>query len=384
MDFKLNEEQSLLKESVRRFMRDRVTPLVAEYEKREEFPWELLPELKQFGYLGGILPEDQGGFGMSYLDYGVLMEEAGYQWMALRGTLNTMNVTATLLGKYGTEQQKEKYLVPLLEGKRKIFAAITEPNHGSNVAGIETKAVECEGGYAISGSKLWITNGIWADFGIVVAKTQSAKGSKGLSIFIVDREQSKYVAERVKTMIVRATGTSALTFDETIVPRENLLGEEGQGLRMILTGLNLGRLSVAMGAIGAAQAAFDLSKEYARTRKQFGQPIGTYQLVQKHIVDMAVKVEASRMLGFKAAWALDSGQDARLECSIAKLYATEAAHEVASMALQVHGGMGYSTDYPIERIFRDTRGSVIPEGTSEIQTLIIGREILGMSAFGTE
>jgi alkylation response protein AidB-like acyl-CoA dehydrogenase len=165
------------------------------------------------------------------------------------------------------------------------------------------------------------------------------------------------------------------------VPKENLLGEEGQGLKAMLAGLNYGRLNVAMGAVGAAQAALDLSVAYAKTRKQFGQVIGGYQLVQKLIVDMTVRTEAARALGYKAAWALDQGGAARTECSIAKLYATEAAHEVASMAMQVHGGLGYSVDYPIERIFRDTRGGMIPEGTSEIQTLIIGREILGISAF---
>jgi len=371
----------MLKDTVRRYMTNRVAPIVNEYEKKEEFAWELLPELRQFGYLGGILPESMGGMGISYSDYAVLMEEAGYQWMALRGTLNTMNIVASILGTSGTPEQKERYLTPLLEGKRRVWVGITEPNHGSDVASIETKAVAKGDNYVLNGSKLWITNGIWGDFGIVVAKTHSDTSSGAISLFLVDHKQSTFIAERVKTMICRSTGTSALTFTDTVVPRTNLIGEEGQGLRIILNGLNLGRLSVAMGAVGAAQAALDLSTEYVKTRKQFGRLIGSYQLVQKHIVDMTVRVEAARMLGFKAAWSLDQGRRSRIECSIAKLYACEAAHEVANMALQVHGGMGYSVDYPVERIFRDTRGSLIPEGTSEIQTLIIGREILGISAF---
>ncbi|WP_257810486.1 acyl-CoA dehydrogenase family protein [Mesorhizobium sp. J428] len=308
------------------------------------------------------------------------MEEAGYQWMALRGTLNTINIVASILGNWGSEAQKETYLRPLLAGKRRVFVAITEPNHGSNVAGLETRAEARGGAWLLNGSKLWITNGLWGEFGIVVAKTYSNSCDGGISLFLIDRQQSSYTAERVKTMVVRATGTSALTFADTVVPHENLIGREGEGLKMILTGLNFGRLSVAMGAVGAGQAALDLSTTYAQTRQQFGRPIGGFQLVQKHIVDMTVRVEAARMLGYRAAWALDAGLPARQECSIAKLYATEAAHEVADMALQVHGGMGYSADYPIERIFRDTRGSVIPEGTSEIQTLIVGREILGISA----
>lgn len=380
MDFRLTTEQEMLKSSVRRFMERRVAPIVADHEQREEFAWDLLPELTEFGYIGGLLPESMGGYGMAYTDYAVLMEEAGYQWMALRGTLNTINIVASILGNWGSEAQKETYLRPLLAGKRRVFVAITEPNHGSNVAGLETRAEARDGAWLLNGSKLWITNGLWGEFGIVVAKTYSNSCDGGISLFLIDRQQSSYTAERVKTMVVRATGTSALTFADTVVPHENLIGREGEGLKMILTGLNFGRLSVAMGAVGAGQAALDLSTTYAQTRQQFGRPIGGFQLVQKHIVDMTVRVEAARMLGYRAAWALDAGLPARQECSIAKLYATEAAHEVADMALQVHGGMGYSADYPIERIFRDTRGSVIPEGTSEIQTLIVGREILGISA----
>ena len=189
-----------------------------------------------------------------------------------------------------------------------------------------------------------------------------------------------YEVRRVDTMVLRSTGTAELNFDNVRIPRANLLGTEGSALKRMLKGLDAARVNIAMGAVGAAQAALDLSIDYARTRTQFGRPIGSFQLVQKHIVDMTVRVEAARALGYRAAAALDANQDARTACSIAKLYATEAAHEVADMALQVHGGLGYATDYPIERIFRDTRGGTIPEGTTEVQTLIVGREILGMSA----
>jgi acyl-CoA dehydrogenase len=381
MDFELTTEQLQLKDTVRRYMTKRVAPIVSSYEKREEFPWELIPELKEFGYLGGMLPEQDGGMGIGYLDYALLMEEAGYQWMALRATLNTMNMVATLLNAHGTGDQKKRFLQPLLAGERKIWLGVSEPNHGSDVSGIETKAVLRNDHYIMNGNKLWITNGIWGDFGIVVAKTYSSACDGGISLFIIDREETAYEARRVSTMIARSTGTSALSFSDALVPKTNLLGREGEGLKMILTGLSFGRLSVAMGAVGAAQAALDLSTQYATDRKQFGRAIGSFQLVQKHIVDMAMRVEASRLLGYKAASALDQGKPSRRECSIAKLYASEAAHEVASMALQVHGGIGYSLDYPIERIFRDTRGALIPEGTSEIQTLVIGREILGLSAF---
>jgi acyl-CoA dehydrogenase len=223
-------------------------------------------------------------------------------------------------------------------------------------------------------------NGANADFAIVIARTFSPDCAGKLSAFIVERDVSPYDVRALDTMVLRCTGTAELGFTEVRIPRENLLGEEGGAFRNVMKGLNAARVNIAMGAVGAAQAALDLSVEYAKSRKQFGKPIGSFQLIQKHIVDMTIRTEAARALSYNAAIALDRGRDARTECSIAKLYATEAAHEVANMALQVHGGIGYSTDYPIERIFRDTRGGMIPEGTTEIQTLIAGREILGLSA----
>ncbi|OGB26727.1 MAG: acyl-CoA dehydrogenase, partial [Burkholderiales bacterium RIFCSPHIGHO2_02_FULL_66_10] len=258
--------------------------------------------------------------------------------------------------------------------------AISEPGTGSNIAQVQTRADLQGDHYVLNGRKLWITNGVFGDFGIVVARTFSPDCDGQLSTFLVERDVSPYEVRPVDTMVLRSTGTAELNFDNVKVPRENLLGEEGTALKKMLKGLDGARVNIAMGAVGAAQAALDLSIDHARTRTQFGRPIGSFQLVQKLIVDMTVRVEAARALGLRAAAALDSGRDVRTAASIAKLYATEAAHEVASMALQVHGGLGYATDYPIERIFRDTRGGTIPEGTTEVQTLIVGREILGMSA----
>lgn len=381
IDFSLDDDQILLRDNVRRFMRERVAPIVAAHEQREEFAWDLLPDLAQFGYIGGLLPEERGGYGMSFIDWALLMEEAGYHWLSMRVLLSTLNIVARLLDRHATPAQRERFLQPLLACERRIWVGITEPNHGSNVAGIETKAVDQGDHYLVNGGKLWITNGIHGDFGVLVVKTYSATCDGGLSLLLVDRRETPYEARRVGTMFIKSTGTSELRFSDAVVPKANLLGAEGEGLKAMLAGLNYGRLNVAMGAVGAAQAALDLSIDYAKNRTQFGRAIGGYQLVQKLIVDMTVRTEAARALGYKAAWTLQQGGAARTECSIAKLYATEAAHEVASMALQVHGGLGYSVDYPIERIFRDTRGGMIPEGTSEIQTLIIGREILGLSAF---
>ncbi|MDO9402271.1 MAG: acyl-CoA dehydrogenase family protein [Polaromonas sp.] len=381
MDFGFTPEQDAMRESVRRFMRERVAPRVAECEKQREFAWDLLPQLQPFGYLGGLLPEAAGGFGLKYADWAILMEEAGYCWLSLRVMMNSLNILAQLLHRHGTPEQQQRYLKPLIAGQLKHWMAITEPNHGSNVAGIETRAEDKGDHYLVNGNKLWITNGIHGNFGVLVARTFSASCDGGISLFIVDRAQTQYDARRADVMFIRATGTSQLGFNDAVVPKANLLGKEGEGLKAILTGLNFGRLNVAMGAVGAARSALDLSIDYAQQRKQFGKPIAGFQLVQKLIVDMMVRCEAARALGYRAAWALDQGGAARTECSIAKLYAAEAAHEVAGMALQVHGGSGYSEDLPVERIFRDTRGGMIPEGTTEIQTLIIGREVLGVSAF---
>lgn len=380
MYFVADAEQEMLRDSVRRFMTSEVAPIVSEHDKAKTFPFELLKALTPFGYIGGRLSESLGGMEMDQMSWAMLMEEAGYTWLSLRTMVNITNAAINKLAAEANEEQKERFLKPLMASERRVFNAISEPGTGSNIAQVQTRADLQGDHYVLNGRKLWITNGVSGDFGIVVARTFSPDCDGQLSTFLVEREVSPYEVRAVDTMVLRSTGTAELNFDNVRVPRENLLGEEGTALKKMLKGLDDARVNIAMGAVGAAQAALDLSIDHARTRTQFGRPIGSFQLVQKLIVDMTVRVEAARALGLRAAAALDSGRDVRTAASIAKLYATEAAHEVASMALQVHGGLGYATDYPIERIFRDTRGGTIPEGTTEVQTLIVGREILGMSA----
>jgi len=381
MHFTLNADQQLLRDNIRRFMQSEVAPRIAQHDEARTFPFELLKELAAFGYIGGRLPEADGGMDLDQMTWAMMMEEAGYAWLSLRTMLNITNGPIHKLATEGTPAQKERFLKPLLASDRRCFTAISEPGTGSNIAQIQTRADLQGDHYVLNGRKLWITNGAFADFGIVVARTFSPDCQGQLSTFLVEREATPYEVRHVNTMVLRSTGTAELGFDNVKIPRENLLGEEGSALKRMLVGLDSARVNIAMGAVGAAQSALDLSIDYARTRTQFGKPIGSFQLVQKLIVDMKVRVEAARALSLRAAAALDSSaEDARMACSIAKLYATEAAHEVASMALQVHGGLGYASDYPIERIFRDTRGGTIPEGTTEVQTLIVGRELLGMSA----
>ncbi len=380
MDFDFDTDQLALRDSIRRYMKAEVGPRIAACEADRRIPSDVLEGLAPFGYIGGLLPGDDGGFGLDFVTWAMMVEEAGYCWGSLRTILNITNIFLRLVNAYGTPAQKEKFLRPVLASAKNVCVAISEPNHGSNVAGIELKAEDQGDHYVLNGSKLWITNGVNADYAIVLARTFSASCDGKLSLFLVEREQSPYEARLVDKMVLKASGTAELRFDGVRVPKENLLGAEGTALKTMLTGLNYGRLNIAMGAVGAAQAALDLSIEYAKTRRQFGRPIGEFQLVQKHIVDMMVRTEAARALGYKAAVAVQKGLPARVECSIAKLYGAEAAHEVAKIALSVHGGLGYSTEYPLERIFRDTSGGTIPEGTAEVQTLIVGREVLGLSA----
>ena len=376
----LTPEQQALKDNIRRFMEKEVVPLISAHESARTFPFELMPRLAELGYLGGTLPESDGGYGIDMPTWAMMMEELGYHWLSLRTMINITNGSIKRIAAHGTPEQKEKYLKPVLAGKLKVCTGLTEPDTGSNIAGIQTRADLVGGEWVLNGRKLWITNGYNADVAMIVARTYSPDCDGKLSTFIVERAHANYDVRKLDTMVLRCTGTAELGFNDVRIPKENLVGAEGSALSGTLKGLDAARLNIAMGAVGAAQSALDLSMDYVKQRKQFGRLIGSFQLIQKHIVDMTVRVEAARALGMRAAYALEAGKDVRQACSIAKLYATEAAHEVANMALQVHGGLGYSEDYPIERIFRDTRGGMIPEGTTEIQTLIAGREILGINA----
>ncbi|BFM17932.1 acyl-CoA dehydrogenase family protein [Maricurvus nonylphenolicus] len=376
----LSADQEYLKETVRKFLSRNLDPYITDYERRGHFPFEIMKDIQPFGMVGGILDEAHGGMDLSFTEWTLLVEEAGYHWASLRAAVNNASGVSLLLRELGTKSQKQEYLEPVMKCERQGWVGITEPDHGSNVAGIETRAVKQGNSYIITGSKVFITFGQWADFGILVAKTFSDTCDGKLSLFIVDKDSSPYIIEPVETMILRSTGTALLSFDNVKVPSSSLLGREGEGLKSILSSLNKGRLNLAAGSVGYAQAALDKSIEYAKTRKQFNKLIGEFQLIQDKIVEMQIRTDASRALTYNAARALDEGKLSRVECSIAKLYATRAGFEVADMAMEVHGGIGYATDMGIERIFRDSKGAMIPEGTSNIQKLIIGRELLGISA----
>lgn len=377
---KLDPEQTILKDTVSRWLTENVSPIIVEHERNRTFPFEILSDLQRFGYLGGQISEVDGGHALPHVTWGVLMESAGYCWGSLRTLLNITNGAIKTLSRDGTDAQKERFLTPILQNQKKVCVALSEPNVGSDVRSVQTRAVLENDQYVINGRKLWITNGVHADYCLLLAQTHSPDCDGGLSIFVVEKDMPGFSSRLIPKMTLRPTATSELEFVDVKVPRENLIGREGKALSGMLGELNSARVNIATGATGQAQAALDLSIYYAKTRHQFGKPIGSFQLIQKHIVDMTIRTKAARALSYTAAQRLDDGDDAREDCSIAKLYATQAAFEVADMALQVHGGLGYAEDYPIERIFRDTRGGQIPEGTSEVQTLIAGREILGLNA----
>jgi len=380
MNFPLDAEQSELRTTIRKFLATEVAPLVESHERAGTFPFEVLRGLAPFGYLGGYLPEEQGGMGISRVTWAMMMEELGYCWPSLRTMVNITNGPIERLAQVGTPAQRERYLAPLLKGDGKVFNGFTEPDAGSDISSITTKA-ELQGDeWVLSGRKLWITGGVFADWGTVLARTFSPTCDGAMSTFLVDRRETPFEVSKVDTMVLRSSGTAELAFDEVRLPKANLIGTEGSAFEDTLAFIGAARLNVAMGAVGAAQRAYELSLEYAKTRHQFGRPIGSFQLVQQKIVRMRMKIDAARALCYNAAAALDRGEQARLETSLAKLYATEVAHEVADDAVAVHGAIGYATEYPIERLFRDTRGASIPEGTPEVQTLIAGRELLGISA----
>jgi alkylation response protein AidB-like acyl-CoA dehydrogenase len=385
MDFDFTDEQRLLKESAREVMEKEIIPIADEYDKgkllhdRKRLK-ELLDKLAPLGYLGATVPEEDGGFGLDYVSWGVLFEELARAFASLAGILIIISGAGIMFSRLGTPQQKKRFLPPLLKGEEIPCTAITEPNVGSNPAAIETLAILDGDHYVLNGTKIWISNGVISDVAIVVAQTKKGSGASGLCQLIVERKVSPYEASELPLMGVRASCPSELVFEDCRVPKENLIVPPGEGLKRTLQLFEVGRATMAIGAVGMAQAAIDASIRYAKERHQFGKPIGSFQLIQEMIVDMIALTESSRLLAFRALSMLDKRVKCDRETSIAKFYATEAAVKVTSMAIQIHGAMGLSEEMPVERFFRDARVWTIPDGATQIQKLVIGRNVLGLNA----
>jgi len=376
MDFELSDEQRLLRDNARRFLEREVAPLVTDHERRGTFPEGVYPKLVDPGFVGATVPADLGGHGLDLTSYFVLVEELAYCWGSLRSSVTTHNMVAGIIADAGTPGQRARHLPPLLDGRHIAFFGLTEPNVGSDASGVELTATPDGDGFRLSGTKTLITNGSIAQTGVVFAKLRDA----GVTAFLVDRDETPFAARPLEKMGNLATPLAELSFEEARVPGTNLLGEPGKGLRLALKGLASGRCSVSFAAIGLARAALDAAVRYAKERRQFGKPIGSFQLVQEMIAEMANLTDASRLMAYRAAAALAAGGKAVLESSQAKLFATEAGLRVAHLAVQVHGGYGYTREFPVERFYRDLRHLTLAEGTSQIQQLVIGRELLGLDA----
>jgi alkylation response protein AidB-like acyl-CoA dehydrogenase len=380
MDFQLNEGQRILQKEFRRFLEKEIAPLVNEYEyERKPLTKEIIKKLEPFGYTRAIVPEERGGLG-DFVSYFIMVEELSRVWGSLRTLINVSSLAAYTIAMRGTQEQREKFLPGLFSLDHLACVALTEPNVGSDASAVEATAERKGNYYLVNGTKTMITGGSMADVVCLYATVDRSKKEKGITAFLVKKGESQFEASDIKKMGMHSSVLSELSFVDSCVPIENRLGGEGEGLKIVLTGLNIGRVAVSFGAVGIAQAALDAAISYAKKRIQFGKPIGGFQLVQEMIVDMALKVDAARLLSLRAAELLSRGIECRRESSFAKLFSTEIMMDVAYKAIQVHGGYGYTEEFPVERYYRDGRLLTLAEGTNEIQKLIIGRDILGISA----
>ena len=380
MDFTFTEEQKHLRKSVCEFAEGEIAPHVMEWDEASHFPLELLPKLAEMGLLGVIFPEEYGGTGLGYVEYVIVIEELS----RVDGSVGLFvaahnSLCSNHIYKFGTEEQKRKYLVPLAQGKKLGAWSLTEPEAGSDAGGTRSTAVRNGNDWVLNGSKTFTTNGHYADTCVAMAVTDKAKGSHGISAFILEKGMPGFRPGKKENKLgMRASDTSEVIFTDCKVPAENLLGPEGEGFTGSLKILDGGRISIAALGLGMAQGALDAAVCYAKQRKQFGKAISEFQAIQFKLADMATEVEAARLLVYQAAWLADQN-NARFtrESSMAKLFASEVAVRVANECVQIHGGYGFIKDYPAEKFYRDVKLCTIGEGTSEIQKLVIARQLLG-------
>lgn len=376
LDFELSDEQKLFQETLADFCANEIEPLVEEHEKEEKFPAHLFPMLGEMGFLGIMYPEEYGGVGMDKITDCVFAEEMGKVWAALAMAVNAhVGLACFPVYKFGTEEQKQKYLVPGIRGEKIGALGLTEPGAGSDARSIRSQAVKQGSKYILNGTKTWITNGSVADFSVVAAYTDKTKKGEGISMFIVEKGFPGFsVSGKIHKLGHRAADTSELIFENCEVPEENLLVGEG-GFGSAMETLLGARITHAAKSVGLAQAAFDYALQYSKEREAFGKPISKFQEISSKLATMALKIETARLLVHKAAWLYSGEKPALKGASMAKLYAADVVQWVAGEAIQVLGGYGYSVEYKAERFFRDARLSSITEGTSEIQRLVIAREL---------
>ncbi|AHF06181.1 acyl-CoA dehydrogenase [Desulfitobacterium metallireducens] len=378
MKFELTEIQSLIQITVKEFAQTAVAPIAAEIDRAHRFPEELIPQLAELNLLGVPYPEEVGGAGADNLSYVLVIEELARVCASTAVVVSAHTSLGTWpIYQFGTEAQKEKYLSKLASGEWLGAFALTEPGAGTDAAAGKTTAVLEGDEWVLNGSKIFITNGGYADVYVVTAMTDPSQGTKGISAFIVDKDAPGFsVGEKEHKLGIKASSTTPLYFSDCRIPKEAILGEPGKGFKIAMQTLDGGRIGIAAQALGIAQGALDAAVKYAKERVQFGKPIANQQAIQWMIADMATQIEAARFLVYRAAWNKDNGLPYSKEAAMAKLYAAEAASFVANKAIQIHGGYGYTENYSVERSLRDAKITEIYEGTSEVQRMVIAGSVL--------
>jgi butyryl-CoA dehydrogenase len=378
VNLELNEDQKLLQKTVREFSETEVRPLAKELDETGKFPRELFKKAAALGLTGVAFPEAEGGAGFDHISYTIVIEEISRCCASTGVILSVQNsLYCDPLHRYGTPGQKEKFLLPFTRGEKIGCYALTEPQAGSNAAALQTRAVRRGDVYVVNGTKAWITNGGVADAAIVYVNTDPAKGEKGITALVIEKGTPGFKAgKEEKKLGIHATACSELIFTDCEVPAGNRIGNEGEGYKVALSTLDGGRIGIAAQATGIAQGAFEAALKYSQERLAFGHAISQFQAIQFMLADMATEIDAARLLVRRAAWKQDSGARFGLEASIAKLFASEMSTRVSHKAMQIHGGYGYSQEYPVERAYRDSRITEIYEGTSEIQRLVISSWVL--------
>jgi hypothetical protein len=378
LDFDFTEEQLEIKRLARKFAESEIAPHAMEWDEAQRFPVDLMKKLARLGFLGILFPQEYGGAGLGYIEYVSVIEEISRVDGAIGLSVAAHNsLCSNHIFTFGSDAQKLRYLVPLASGEKLGAWGLTEPEAGSDASGTQTTAIKDINSYVLNGSKTFTTHGTYGDIFVLMAVTDRSKGNKGISAFILEKGMPGLRAGKKENKLgCRASDTSEVILENCRIPTENLLGEEGQGFINCLEILDGGRISIAALAVGMAQGAFEASLNYSRQRKQFGRPIAEFQAIQWKLADMATEIEAARLLTYRAAFLRDQKRRATKEASMAKLYASEVGVRVATEAIQIHGGYGYIKDYPVEKFYRDSKICTLGEGTSEIQRLVIARQLL--------
>jgi alkylation response protein AidB-like acyl-CoA dehydrogenase len=377
MAFQLTQEQEMIRLMARDFAKKELEPFAAKWDKEESFPEQAVRKMGGLGLMGMMIPCEYGGAGAGAVSYSLALQEIAFACASTAVTMSVTNLSSDPLLKFGSEEQKERYLMPLARGEMLGAFAVTEPDAGSDPGSMTTRAEDCGDHYKVNGTKIFITNGSYADVIVLIARMGAEKSNRALSAFLVTKGMPGFkVGRHEEKMGLRASNTVELLFDDCRIPKENLLGKEGSGFKIAMVALDSGRIGIASQSLGIARACLHEAVSYAKTRKQFGKSIGSFQAIQWMIADTAAEIEAAHWMTLYAADRKDQGLPFTKEASMAKLFASEMANRAAYRAVQIHGGYGYMREYKVERLYRDARVTAIYEGTSEVQRIVIAREVM--------